>query len=323
MIVDHIEYLLREHDCVILPGWGAFIAQHQCARVVDDTLLPPSRSYGFNGALTFSDGLLESSIVRRNRCSYATASEKVRDAVAALKHQVEVAGEVAIGRIGTFTRNADGALVFSPFEHQIIASQFYGFATFSFPSLQPQSTVQEEEEDIAVVETSAWYRIGKKYMQIAASIIVLLVMTFVLSTPLAVNRQESDFAGINDSFKIHSSDNAVALADTGANRELAVALPEQAAQDSTKTGDTTISEDMPTAHEVTIGKYCLVVASGRSYEEARKFGEYHKSTGQTFRILESNGKFRVYVATDDSYEELTKVQNKLRNSFPESWICRR
>ena len=115
----------------------------------------------------------------------------------------------------------------------------------------------------------------------------------------------------------------MALADTGANRELAVALPEQAAQDSTKTGDTTISEDMPTAHEVTIGKYCLVVASGRSYEEARKFGEYHKSTGQTFRILESNGKFRVYVATDDSYEELTKVQNKLRNSFPESWICRR
>ena len=160
-------------------------------------------------------------------------------------------------------------------------------------------------------------------MQIAASIIVLLVMTFVLSTPLAVNRQESDFAGINDSFKIHSSDNAVALADTGANRELAVALPEQAAQDSTKTGDTTISEDMPTAHEVTIGKYCLVVASGRSYEEARKFGEYHKSTGQTFRILESNGKFRVYVASGDSYEELIKVQDNLRKYFPESWICKR
>lgn len=323
MIVDHIEYLLREHDCVILPGWGAFIAQHQCARVVDGTLLPPSRSYGFNGALTFSDGLIESSIVRRNRCSYATASEKVREAVTELKHQVEATGEVAIGRIGTFTRNADGALVFFPFEHQIIASQFYGFATFSFPSLQPQSTVQEEEEDIAVVETSAWHRIGKKYMQIAASIIVLLVMTFVLSTPLAVNRQESNFAGINDSFKIHSTDNAVALADTGANRELAVALPGQATQDTSKAGDTAISEDASTADEDTTGKYCLVVASGRSYDEACKFSEYHKSTGQTFHILESNGKFRVYVASDNSYEKLIKVQNKLRNFFPESWICKR
>lgn len=322
MIVDHIEYLLREHDCVILPGWGAFIAQHQCARVVDGTLLPPSRSYGFNGALNFSDGLLESSIVRRNRCSYATASEKVREAVTELKHQVDASGEVAIGRIGTFTRNADGALIFSPFEHQIIASQFYGFASFNFPVLQPQS-IEQEEEEMEVTETSAWHRVGKKYMQIAASIIVLLVMTFVLSTPLAVNRSDRDFAGINDSFKIHSSDNAVALADTGANRELAVALPEQAVRDTVEVGDATIAEDTPNADESTAGKYCLVVASGRSYDEARKFGEYHKSTGQTFRILESNGKFRVYVASGDSYEELIKVQNNLRKYFPESWICKR
>ena len=322
MIVDHIEYLLREHDCVILPGWGAFIAQHQCARVVDGTLLPPSRSYGFNGALNFSDGLLESSIVRRNRCSYATASEKVREAVTELKHQVDASGEVAIGRIGTFTRNADGALIFSPFEHQIIASQFYGFASFNFPVLQPQS-IEQEEEVMEVTETSAWHRVGKKYMQIAASIIVLLVMTFVLSTPLAVNRSDRDFAGINDSFKIHSSDNAVALADTGANRELAVALPEQAVRDTVEVGDATIVEDTPNADESTAGKYCLVVASGRSYDEARKFGEYHKSTGQTFRILESNGKFRVYVASGDSYEELIKVQDNLRKYFPESWICKR
>ena len=322
MIVDHIEYLLREHDCVILPGWGAFIAQHQCARVVDGTLLPPSRSYGFNGALNFSDGLLESSIVRRNRCSYATASEKVREAVTELKHQVDASGEVAIGRIGTFTRNADGALIFSPFEHQIIASQFYGFASFNFPVLQPQS-IEQEEEVMEVTETSAWHRVGKKYMQIAASIIVLLVMTFVLSTPLAVNRSDRDFAGINDSFKIHSSDNAVALADTGANRELAVALPEQAVRDTVEVGDATLAEDTPNADEYTAGKYCLVDASGRSYDEARKFGEYHKSTGQTFRILESNGKFRVYVASGDSYEELIKVQNNLRKYFPESWICKR
>lgn len=321
MIEQHIEFLLREHDCVILPGWGAFIAQRQCARVEGGILVPPSRSYGFNGALTFSDGLLENSIVRRSRCTYATASEQVRDAVDELRRQLEANGEVAVGRVGVFGRNEDGALVFSPFEQQIMASECYGFVPLDFPTLQQRAAVleqAEEPQEAVVVEVPAWQRMGKKYLQIAASIIVLLVMTFVLSTPLAVNNQGSDFAGINDSFRIRSGEKAMAVPDTASGRELAVILPESALSDSASVAVAT-----PAREEEKQGRYCLVVASGRSMQEAEKFGEYHKAAGVKFGIIEVNGKYRVYAATADSYEELLRVQEQLRGHFPDSWICKR
>ncbi len=325
-IEQHIEYLLRGHDCVILPGWGAFIALRQCARMDGGMLMPPSRSYGFNGALTFSDGLLENSIVRRTRCSYATAGEQVREAVCELRRQIDANGEVAVGRVGVFTRNADGALVFSPFEKQIVASEYYGFAPLDFPTLQQRAAekIAEEEprEDAIVVEIPAWQRVGKKYMQIAASIIVLLVMTFVLSTPLAVNHQGNDFAGLDDSFRIRSSEKAQAIADTGAARELAVMLPVGALDESKPCADGT-EADASQQEEAAQGRFCLVVASGRSMQEAERYGEYHKDAGVKFGIIEVNGKYRVYAAASDSFEELVKVQEQLRTQFPDSWICTR
>ena len=27
-MIEHIEYLMLSHDCVVVPGFGAFIAQH-------------------------------------------------------------------------------------------------------------------------------------------------------------------------------------------------------------------------------------------------------------------------------------------------------
>lgn len=323
-IEEHIEYLLREHDCVILPGWGAFIAQCQNARIEGGCIQPPKRSYGFNGALTFSDGLLENSIVRRTRCSYATASEQVREAVAALKHQIDAAGEVAVGRIGLFSRNTDGALLFTPFERQALASQFYGFTAFSFTDFQQQVTDDsdtQQQDEAQIVELPAWQRFGRKYMQIAASIIVLLMMIFVLSTPLTVSHSGSDFAGINDSFTLHHRSNNVTIADTGARRELAVMLPQTALKDVTSTDSQLIDSSESTLFKE--GDYCLVVASGRSMNEAEKFSEYHKSAGVDFRIFEVNGKFRVYVATGETYAELMNVQDSLREHFPESWICKR
>ena len=76
-ICEHIEYLLRNHDCVIVPGWGAFIAQYQPASFTEDgQMLPPSRLIGFNASISHQDGLLASSVMRREKISYDAASNK-------------------------------------------------------------------------------------------------------------------------------------------------------------------------------------------------------------------------------------------------------
>ena len=59
----HIEILLLENDCVVVPELGGFIAHYQPARYVEDEgiFLPPMRTIGFNPQLTMNDGLLAQS----------------------------------------------------------------------------------------------------------------------------------------------------------------------------------------------------------------------------------------------------------------------
>ena len=59
-LAKHIEYLLLENDCVVIPSLGGFIAHYQPAHYEESEgiFLPPIRSIGFNPQLTMNDGLL-------------------------------------------------------------------------------------------------------------------------------------------------------------------------------------------------------------------------------------------------------------------------
>ena len=52
----HIEILLLNNDCVIVPGYGGFMAHHVDARrdETDGSILPPMRTIGFNQKLTLT-----------------------------------------------------------------------------------------------------------------------------------------------------------------------------------------------------------------------------------------------------------------------------
>ena len=59
-LAQHIEVLLLENDCVIVPGLGGFVAHYTAAmRVAEENVfLPPTRIIGFNPQLKMNDGLL-------------------------------------------------------------------------------------------------------------------------------------------------------------------------------------------------------------------------------------------------------------------------
>jgi hypothetical protein len=52
--------LLFEHDCVIIPGFGGFVAQYSSASFeeISQSFVPPSKSILFNKNLINNDGLL-------------------------------------------------------------------------------------------------------------------------------------------------------------------------------------------------------------------------------------------------------------------------
>ena len=56
----HIEILLLNNDCVIVPGLGGFVAHHvdACYDDVENRFFPPMRTVGFNPKLDMNDSLL-------------------------------------------------------------------------------------------------------------------------------------------------------------------------------------------------------------------------------------------------------------------------
>lgn len=62
-LAKHIEVLLLDNDCVIVPGFGGFVTHYiPATRIAEENLfLPPTRIIGFNPSLTMNDGLLAQS----------------------------------------------------------------------------------------------------------------------------------------------------------------------------------------------------------------------------------------------------------------------
>ena len=63
------------HECVVVPGFGAFMLNHESARYDAKTqrFLPPSRTLGFNPEVRHNDALLLGSISRREGVSLENA----------------------------------------------------------------------------------------------------------------------------------------------------------------------------------------------------------------------------------------------------------
>ena len=90
-LARHIELLLRNNDCVILPGFGGFIAHDVPAYYVSEEGLyyPPSRSISFNAAITMNDGLLVQSYMKSYQVDYARATYMVDVAVEQLTDMLD------------------------------------------------------------------------------------------------------------------------------------------------------------------------------------------------------------------------------------------
>ncbi|KUG07777.1 SPOR domain-containing protein [Solirubrum puertoriconensis] len=105
-LTDHIQHLLRDHDCVIIPDFGGLIADYEPARLhpVRHTLAPPAKRVAFNQALTRNDGLLVDAISRHYGIGTPQARQQVREAVANMQHELDEQHRTELPGIGIFRR---------------------------------------------------------------------------------------------------------------------------------------------------------------------------------------------------------------------------
>lgn len=149
----HIEILLLDNDCVIVPGLGGFMAHHVEARYEEDeqAFLPPLRTLGFNPQLKINDSLLAQSYIEAYDISYPEALQRIEDEVNELTQILQNEGRYELNNIGIIELNEDGNYVFTPCEAGILTPSLYGLNSFEMSLIKDVAQPEVEETPEAKV----------------------------------------------------------------------------------------------------------------------------------------------------------------------------
>lgn len=149
-----IEILLLDHDCVILPGFGAFIANHAVARMSDKgdaLMLPPYRVVGFNQQVKSNDGLLAQAYMDAYDANYPDAYRQMEMDIEDMVEELDNKGEYTFNGVGTIYKDINGKVTFTPLEAGLLTPSLYGL--FSVEVHNVEELLRQREIRQAVENT--------------------------------------------------------------------------------------------------------------------------------------------------------------------------
>lgn len=197
-LARHIEVLLLENDCVIVPGLGGFIAHNKAAEFKDsaNVFCPPVRTIGFNPQLIINDGLLAQSYMQAYDTDFPDASRKIESVVSQIKDSLYKNGQAELENIGTLYYTMAGVYGFEPYQNAFFSPSLYGLGSFSISPLSELKPVKETiVEPRIMIETvpssdedrkakAKQRHIIKRMAEHAVGIAAAVILFFVLSVPV-------------------------------------------------------------------------------------------------------------------------------------------
>lgn len=197
-LARHIEVLLLENDCVIVPGLGGFIAHNKAAEFKDsaNVFCPPVRTIGFNPQLIINDGLLAQSYMQAYDTDFPDASRKIESVVSQIKDSLYKNGQAELENIGTLYYTMAGVYGFEPYQNAFFSPSLYGLGSFSISPLSELKPVKETTvEPHIMIETvssceedrkekAKQRHIIKRMAEHAVGIAAAVILFFVLSVPV-------------------------------------------------------------------------------------------------------------------------------------------
>lgn len=206
-IVKYISDLLYDHECVIVPGLGGFVAGYQSASIhpVQHQFNPPSKNLMFNEALQNNDGLLANYISTKDQISYETAVEEINKFVAEVKKALANGEQFSFENIGNLYIDRTGNLQFDQNNRINYLKDVYGMSAFVSPAIRRDYvSAPKVVKPVFAQETakSRDYQNSGFLIRIAAAVIVVVTLGvfgysyFQTATPEA--QQTSLMTSIND-----------------------------------------------------------------------------------------------------------------------------
>jgi len=201
----HIEALLLDHDCVIVQGFGGFIAVNKPARYVeeDGIFYPPYKSVTFNQHLTDGDGLLTQLYMQTYDASYPQALLQIEKDVEEISRELDLNGSVAIGGIGMLHKDLENRISLTTEMAGIDSPKLFGLASLNVEkwSKKKETPVQVIPMPVAEPKTQQKeHHIPFMYdMSVAAAIAAIFFLLFTAPMSKTTHYEEAYIAGIGQS----------------------------------------------------------------------------------------------------------------------------
>ena len=347
-LVRHIEILLLENDCVVVPGLGGFIAHYQPAHYEEDEglFLPPVRTVGFNPQLTMNDGLLVQAYMQTYHTDFPDATRKLSAKVCELKEILYNEGVLEMTGIGTLYYNIYNNYEFHPLLNGILSPVLYALDAFPMASLSMEITeghaVSHEEPQVTVPSAKREFVPDSHWWGHAVAVAIAAILFFVLSVPVENTYIDKGHyaslgtAGLFDA--IRSQSVAVTLpveAISLPQKSKRMVAPVAVKVEKVAPGDKEVKETpkaevkkevkktAATKPAVARKRYHIIVASLPALSDAERMLQEYKQQGYAdASIKEGKGRFRISISgyTDKSaaYKKLDELRQT--EAFKNAWM---
>ncbi len=302
-IANYIHDLLYRYECVILPGFGAFITQQHSAGIhpSNGEFFPPRKTVSFNRQLIKNDGLLANYIMEAEKVSYNNALEQIEQFVQDLELVLEKNKTVNFQNVGSFSLNEGEKLQFEPAAQMNFMKEAFGLVSFKRNAVSREvykQQAQEIEEKAPVAFTPE--RRANRWLKYAAVGLVAIGL--------------SGAAGLNiysDQVNEHNI----------AEQQKAASQLENKIQQATFVIDNPLPAVTLKVSKQT-GNYHIVTGAFREAENAAKAVEELKAQGFKARQIGENrfGLHQVISSSHETRREATNELYRVKKNNPGAWL---
>lgn len=324
-MVSHIEFLLHEHNCVIIPEFGGFVVNTMPSRRDGvATFLAPTCELVFNRDLTHNDGLLAQSYMKSDRLTFEAAMQRIAHAVEELKSQLRDTHRVEMQKLGSFVMSDENRFTFMP-AHFVRPSLF----GLNRATLRPLVQMQSPAVPVKEVATGR----GQRFASVAAvaAAMILLMMFLLPVSDTNKERQSAQMIGDTSLFgnkasKQHAQEVAQSDILTANATDSSPALP--IAETAAIEASVEAPAETPTQMLADAGPhYYVVVGVYELPQVAQKMIETLQNEGfAEVGSLKRSGRIDVYAASFTDGAEAQAFLQKVYKNYPthsDAWILKR
>lgn len=296
-LTKHINSLLKYHECVIIPEFGAFISNYKPAEfnAVKNTFSPPSKTVVFNSQIKNNDGLLINEIAEKESVEHHQAEVSIMNFVDRLFDTLNKSEKFEVEEIGIFSMNKSGSIIFTSYDDfELIEA--YGLSEISYPTLRETSPAFNTRPAVQALNRK------KDIIKIAASVALIIALS---ALPTGLKKTTLQSSVLNP-------------ANFMATEEPAQIVAEEIIEETTAVDFV--------AENASVKPFILVGGSFKVFENASSYQNDLINHGYGSEIMElDNGLFRVVI---DSYNnqieaETAMIEFQSENRGSKAWVGKR